>query len=49
MFIIFFGNQSANIVIFFQYNNNQDNFSPNYIIFHLIIVVNRKNILNFAR
>lgn len=41
--------KSANIVIFFQSSNNKSHFSPKYVIFHLSIVDNKKNILNFAR
>lgn len=41
--------KSANIVIFFQSSNNKSHFSPKYAIFHLSIVDNKKNILNFAR
>lgn len=39
----------ANIVIFFQSSNKKSHFSPKYAIFHLSIVDNKKNILNFAR
>ena len=41
--------KSANIVIFFQSSNKKSHFSPKYVIFHLSILDNKKNILNFAR